>query len=109
MAPPTKVAASCRLIESSTERLCSCGCVATRLVSMNTVQKSERLFVCERCYKALPKAAAFEQASRAWIRPLVGPGDIRMVNHVHTVGFGGGMGKRLISRGNGTAALNFEE
>jgi hypothetical protein len=106
----TKVAAACRLIQSAIARICECGCEAAYLVSMNVLKEPERRFVCAKCFDALPKAAPFENASRAWLRPGHGDTrDIRMVNHAHSVGRGSGLTSRFTSRGNGTASLNFDE
>ena len=105
----TKVATFCRLIQSATMRRCECGQEATFLVSMNVVKDPERRFVCKDCLDKLPKATPFEEGARAWIRPLNGPHDIRMVNHAHSVGHGAGVAGSFRSHGNGTAALKFED
>ena len=108
MKPLTKVAAVCRLIESTIVRHCSCGEEATRLVSMNVVKNPERRFVCESCFEALPKAVPFEEGCRFWVRPS-GLRDTRMVNYTHTVGYGSGVTDSFTSHGNRTAALKFED
>lgn len=107
-----KVASFCRLLQMATEHVCDV-CNKTKaffLVSLNTpdVRNPERCFLCEGCFEDAPKVASFEAASQPWLR-LGNLRDIRMVDHAHTVGYGSGMTDRFTSRGNGTAALKFEE
>ncbi len=103
-----KIAAVCRIIQSTTKHLCACGQVASYLISMNVLRKPERRFVCEGCLNKLPKAVPFEEGARAWMS-MGYARDIRMVNHAHAVGYGSGATRSIGSHGNRTAALKFED